>query len=312
MDVTSLPKYAELPRLDDIGGNHSWGVFGPDDELGTLNLLDAGAVRRATGLVRTGERVGLGLPLDQPDPPLFRREPYRHTIKRIGSMWDDRLDNFFPQGSTQWDGFRHHRVRQHGFYGGVTDDPATGNPRLSIHHWAGGGIIGRGVLLDVAAHLGPSGYDPLAERPITAGDLRAAAQAQGVEVRPGDVLCVRTGWLAAYRGLDPAARAEIAAKKSGLFSAGLAADESTAELLWDWRIAAICADNPAVEVTPGDPAVGSLHRRLLGMLGIPLGELFDFDSLAGRLAGRAEFMFVSVPLSLVGGLGSPGNAVAIL
>lgn len=314
MDVTSLPKYADLPRLDDIGANHSWGVFGPDDELGTLNLLDADAVRHATGLVRTGERVALSLPLDQPDPPLFRREPFQHTVTKLGGgMWDDRLDNFFPQGSTQWDSFRHHRVRQHGFYGGVTDDPAAGNPRLSIHHWARGGIVGRGVLLDVAAHLGAApGYDPLAERPITADELRAVAAAQGTEIRPGDVLCVRTGWLAAYRGLDPAAKAEISAKKSGLFSAGLAADEAIAELLWDWRIAAIAADNPAVEATPGDPAVGSLHRRVLAMLGIPLGELFDFDDLAARLGDRTEFLFLSVPLSLVGGLGSPGNAVGVV
>lgn len=314
IDATSLPKYAELPRLTDIGANYSWGVFGPDDELGTLNLLDADAVRAATGLVRTGERIGLSLPLDQPDPPLFRREPFQHTIKRIGSMWDDRLDSFFPQGSTQWDGFRHHRVREHGFYGGVVDDPATGNPRLSIHHWARTGIVGRGVLLDVATHFGGSGYDPLAERSISADDLRAVARAQGVAVRPGDVLCVRTGWLEAYRALEPSRRAEISARKSGLDSAGLGADEATAELLWDWHIAAISADNPAVEVTPGDPAVGSLHRRLLGLLGIPLGELFDFEELAARLRdlGRHDFMFVSVPLALVGGLGSPGNAVALI
>ncbi|MFD4249306.1 cyclase family protein [Amycolatopsis thermoflava] len=306
-----LPKYAELPRLDDYG-NHSWGVFGQDDELGTLNLIDADAVRAATALVRTGERVGLSLPLDQPDPPLFRREPFRHTVKRIGSMWDDRLDSFFPQGSTQWDGFRHHRVRRHGFYGGVQDDPAPGNPRLSIHHWASSGIIGRGVLLDVARHFGD--LDALAERSITADDLRAVAEAQGAEIRPGDILCVRTGWLSAYRGLDAEGRAAISAQKSSFSSAGLAADESTAELLWDWHVAAIGADNPAVEVTPGDAAVGSLHRRLLGMLGIPLGELFDFDTLAARLheSSRPDFLFVSVPLALVGGLGSPGNAVAVL
>ncbi|PXY36943.1 cyclase family protein [Prauserella flavalba] len=306
-----LPKYSELPRLDDYG-NHSWGVFGADDELGTLNLIDADGVREATSLVRTGERAGLSLPLDQPDPPLFRRERFQHTMRRAGSMWDDRLDSFFPQGSTQWDGFRHHRVRQHGFYGGVTDDPAPGNPRLSIHHWASSGIISRGVLLDVARHLGD--LDALAGRSITADDLCAVAEAQRAEIRPGDILCVRTGWLAAYRGLGPDGRAAISAQKSSFTSAGLAADEATAELLWDWHIAAVTADNPAVEVTPGDAAVGSLHRRLLGMLGIPLGELFDFETLAARLheEGRTDFLFVSVPLSLVGGLGSPGNAVAVL
>ncbi|KAA9158101.1 cyclase family protein [Amycolatopsis acidicola] len=310
----NLPQYSELPRLDDLGANHSWGVFGPDDELGTLNLLDARAVAEATAGVRTGERIGLSLPLDQPDPPLFRREPLRHTLRNAGSMWDDRLDSFFPQGSTQWDGFRHHRVRQHGFYGGVTDDPATGKERLSIHHWARGGIVGRGVLLDVAAHFGYAEGYALEEHSITPDDLRETARAQGAEIRPGDVLCVRTGWMSAYRSLDREARAGIAARKSGLFSTGLAAGEPTAELLWDWHIAAIAVDNPAVEVTPGDAAVGSLHRRLLGLLGIPLGELFDFDELAPELrsAGRGEFLFVSVPLALVGGLGSPGNAIAIL
>lgn len=313
-DAGALPAYGDLPRLDDVGSNHSWGVFGDDDDLGALNLLTPARVRAAMLGVRTGERVSLSLPLNEPDPPLFRREPFQHTIKQIGSMWDDRLDTFFPQGSTQWDGFRHHRVRQHGFYGGVTDDPATGNQRLSIHHWAKGGIVGRGVLIDLAAHLDAGDYDPLAERPITADEVGAAAAAQQVEVRPGDVLCIRTGWMRAYRSLDPEAKAEIAARKAGLFSAGLRADEDIAELLWDWHIAAIAADNPAVEATPGDPAVGSLHRRVLAMLGIPLGELFDFEELAERLAGeqRRDFVFTAVPLALVGGLGSPGNAIAVL
>lgn len=313
-DAGALPAYGDLPRLDDVGSNHSWGVFGDDDDLGALNLLTPARVRAAMLGVRTGERVSLSLPLNEPDPPLFRREPFQHTIKQIGSMWDDRLDTFFPQGSTQWDGFRHHRVRQHGFYGGVTDDPATGNQRLSIHHWAKGGIVGRGVLIDLAAHLGAGDYDPLAERPITADEVRAAAAAQQVEVRPGDVLCIRTGWLRAYRSLDPEAKAEIAARKAALFSAGLRADEDIAALLWDWHIAAIAADNPAVEATPGDPAVGSLHRRVLAMLGIPLGELFDFEALTERLAGeqRRDFVFTAVPLALVGGLGSPGNAIAVL
>lgn len=313
-DTHDLPAYKDLPRLDDIGSNHSWGVFGDDDDFGALNLLTPERVREALTNVRTGERVSLSLTLNEPDPPLFRRQPFEHTVKKFGSMYDDRLDNFFPQGSTQWDGFRHHRVRQHGFYGGVTDEPATGNRRLSIHHWGMTGIIGRGVLIDLEAQLRSDGYDPLAERPITADELRAAADSQDVAVRPGDVLCIRTGWLNAYRGLDDDAKAAIAAKKSGLFSAGLRADEEIAELLWDWHISAIAADNPAVEATPGDAAIGSLHRRVLAMLGIPLGELFDFETLRDKLTGqgRNDFVFTAVPLALVGGLGSPGNAIAVL
>ena len=308
-----LPAYRDLPRLDDIGSNHSWGVFGDQDDLGALNLLTPERVRAAATGIRTGERVPLSLTLNEPDPPLFRREPFQHTVKRFGSMWDDRLDTFFPQGSTQWDGFRHHRVRQHGFYGGVTDDPAPGNPRLSIHHWGMTGIIGRGVLIDVATHLASESYDPLAERPITADELRAAADAQGVDVRPGDVLCVRTGWIHAYRGLDGQGKADISAKKSGLFSAGLRADEAIAELLWDWHVAAIVADNPAVEATPGDPAVGSLHRRVLAMLGIPLGELWYLEDLAAHCHTHHRYtgLLTAAPLNHPGGTGSPANAVAL-
>jgi hypothetical protein len=76
----------------------------------------------------------------------------------------------------------------------------------------------------------------------------------------------------------------------------------------------VVCDNPAVEVVPGDPAVGSLHRRLIPLLGLALGEMFDLEALAQRCrdAARWVFMFVAVPLKVRGGIGSPGNAVAIL
>ena len=86
------------------------------------------------------------------------------------NTWDERLDNFYPQGSSQWDGFRHVRCRELGYYGGVTDDPGPGNSRLSIHHWAREGVVGRGVLLDVAASNGPD-FDAFAESTINADDL---------------------------------------------------------------------------------------------------------------------------------------------
>lgn len=50
------------------------------------------------------------------------------------------------------------------------------------------------------------------------------------------------------------------------------------------------AHNPAVEVLSSDPAVGSLHRRLILALGTCLGELWDFETVAQRCAeeGRHE------------------------
>ena len=87
-----------------------------------------------------------------------------------------------------------------------------------------------------------------------------------------------------------------------------------ARFLWDAHAAAVVCDNPAVEVVPGDATVGSLHRRLIPLLGLALGEMFDLETLAQRCgaAGRWTFMFVAVPLKVPGAIGSPGNAVAIL
>jgi kynurenine formamidase len=144
---------------------------------------------------------------------------------------------------------------------------------------------------------------------ITADDLCAMGQAIGV--RPGDVVCLRTGWTKLYRASSGPRRAELVSSSTW---PGLSAAAETAEVLWDWAVSAVVADNPAVEVSPGSAAAGSLHRRLIPLLGVPLGELFDFEELSERCAAqrRSSFLFVSVPLNLPGGVGSPGNAVAIL
>lgn len=307
----TLPAFDALPVLPETGTRHAWGQFGEHDELGTLNLLTPDVVRAGLGCAESGERIGLVLPSDAIDPPLYGRRSLRHRFFEAGSMVDEWLDAFYPQASSQWDGFGHHRCRA-GSYGGVREAPGPNRHRLSIHHWAEQGIVSRGVLLDVARYRGGT-VDPLVEGTITADELVDVAGFQGVEPRIGDVLCVRTGWVGAYRHADEPTRAMLAAAGVAMPSLGLAADESTARVLWDWRLAALVTDNPAVEQTPGDPAVGSLHRRVLMSLGMPLGELFDLDMLAARCAAdhRWTFAFVAAPLALVGGVGSTANALAV-
>ncbi|MTD53182.1 cyclase family protein [Amycolatopsis pithecellobii] len=294
MDV---PKYRELPLIGETGDyRHAWQVFPPDDDLGCLRHLTPEARRRGLATVTENVVVNISLPLDEPDPPLFGRKRFTHTVfSPSRNSMDDRLDGFFPQGSTQWDGFRHVRAREFGFFTGHQGDFA--DDRLGIGHWAQAGIIGRGVLLDLSEEDGVIGPGRLA---------RAAADA-GVEVLPGDILCVRTGWLERYR------RGDAVAGEQRRWP-GLAGSSAMAELLWGWQISAVTADNPALEVAPGRPEDGSLHRRLLPLLGLPIGELFTFDRLAQacRELGRFAFLFVSVPLNLPGGVGSPANAVAVL
>ncbi len=308
------PRYDELPVIDAIGYRHAWGVFGEEDDCGTINLLTPELVRHSTQLVQTGETITLNLPLTEPDPPLFGRAPIHHELFPVDrNNRDDKLDGFHPQASTQWDGLRHVRCREFGFYGGLTEEFAPGPGRLGIEHWAQRGIVGRGVLLDVAGHLASTGreFDPFVRRAITVDELRETATAQAVELRTGDILCVRIGWQEAYRALS---RDERVSYRDGTIElAGLHAGDDMARFLWDTGIAGLATDTPAVEMFPADMQAGSLHRRMIPLMGMAFGELFDFEQLTATCQrdARWDFMFVSVPLNIPGGVGSPANAIAL-
>ncbi len=311
--MSDRPRYAQLPD------GCAWDVLDP--ALGSLALLTRERVTAAARLVRTGRRFSLDLPIDVPDPPFFGREPVRHTVFEFSEhVLDDRLDSYFPQGSTQWDAFSHFAHTGHGFFGGYDKDAIREDGALGVDAWHPAGIVGRGVLLDVARHTEIPPDSPFV---VTPDLLDATAAAQGVEVREGDVLCVRVGWIGWYHSLDRPAREALAAASRAFerFAVpGVGPGAPTAEWLWDHGVAALAVDNPAVEPIP--PSVGSeqqltaddmVHVKVLTMLGIPLGELFDFEALGEDCAddGVYEFLFTSAPLGIPGGIGSPPNALAI-
>ena len=309
----AVPEYDELPVLDTLGMRHSWDFFGRDDQYGTLNFLTSSVITSALSEATEGVVVSLNLPITEPSPPLFGREPTTHTFfTHDRNTWDDRLDAYFPQGSSQWDGFRHVRAREFGFFGGQGGDPATDKSWLGIDQWARRGIVGRGVLADVGHFLQEAGA-PLQgdiETKVTTELLSEVLEAQGTEIRHGDLLVVRTGWPTLYRSLSGERRAML--NKLPCFP-GLFAGEQTARWLWNLHVSALITDVPAVESVPGNPQDGSLHRRLLPLLGLPLGELFDLDELSTQCRGlrRSNFLIVSAPVNLPGGCGSPSNALAI-
>ncbi len=123
-------------------------------------------------------------------------------------------------------------------------------------------------------------------------------------------MLLRTGFVGAYLNSDAEGRASFSEQRH---SSGLIATEGMARYLWDAGWAAVVTDNPAVEAVPGSAEDGYLHRRLIPLLGFPLGELFDLDALAAdcRADGRYSCFFVGVPLNLPGGVGSPANSIAI-
>src|SRR5262249_51196862 len=143
-----IPRYEDLPISADAPPGSSWGVFGRDDQLGTLNFLTPERCAAAAKLVRRGAVFNLDLPLDLPARPFFAwRSRPSHTVEKIGRGFaqDDRLDGFNTQYSSQWDGLRHVANPQHGYYNWTSpEDAARLDGRLGMHNFAQHGIVGRG------------------------------------------------------------------------------------------------------------------------------------------------------------------------
>jgi len=322
IDLNNLPSYDQLPVKEGAPQGSAWGLFGDDDQLGTINLLTPERVMEAARLVRKGAVFPLNLRIDQPNPPMFGRRAPEHHLLEIGGgiARDDYLDNFWPQASSQWDALRHVRHPQDGFYNGVKNEEVSlaEGSKLGIEHFARRGIVGRGVLLDLERHLRQQGtpLDPQSSTMIRKGTLDACAAAQGVEIEAGDILILRTGWLRWYlEEATPEERQKISGvPAAGAFRApGIGPADEIAEYLWNLHVAAVAADNPGVEPTPPHPGAGFMHFRLIPHLGIPMGELWYLEEMAADCAqdGIYEFMFTSAPLNVPGGAGSPPNALAI-
>ncbi len=315
-----LPAYDELPPAI-RGGRSAWGLFGREDSVGLLNLQTPERVAEAARLIRSGAVFSLNAPVNVPDPPLFRRGAAQHSLitNELRAFFDDKLDNYYPQGSSQWDSLAHVAYGTDQFYNGVTAQDITARARNTIDHWAARGIAGRAVLIDVDAVLGGAGtgFDPASARAITVAELDAARAAAGVEWEPGDVLLLYTGFLGWHVRQEAAVR-EAMAERGALRNVGLAHDEAMARYLWDAHVSAVVSDNPSVEVWPADAGdeafpFGYLHRILIGQLGMALGELWWLEDLAlsCRDDGRYEMFLTAAPMNVRGGIGSPANAIAI-
>ncbi len=163
-------------------------------------------------------------------------------------------------------------------------------------------FFSRGVLLDAAGHRGlaclPKGS------PVDAAELEAICAAEGVDVRPGDVVVIRTG----YMGLWPDAEAMAAHKTPG-------PDVSAARWLLERGVVATGTDTETYEVQPApDPGPGGnpqpVHTLLLIQNAIYLMESLDLETLARERV--YEFLFVALPLKIRGATGSMVDPVAVV
>jgi len=323
-----VPSFDELSSATPAGS--SWSFFGHDDQLGTVNFLTPDRVAAAAKLIRTGKRFSLDHPVTafEPYPTGTRKNITHHVFANNEFHRDDWVDSFYLQSSSQLDALRHIGHPSHGFYGGLSPaDNVEGSTALGIQNYADAGIAGRGVLLDVPRFFEREGraYDTESTIAIDAALLDEIASSQGVAFTGGEMLLLRTAWAERYLAKTSAQRASTPWR----LSPGLAQKENVLRWLWDHEIALVAADNLAVEAdpvidsdfrTPGEKPPergvdhsGMLHRPLIALLGMAVGELWKLDELATDCAadGVYDFFLTVKPLNLPGGVGSPPNALAI-
>ncbi|PGH08298.1 hypothetical protein AJ80_07894 [Polytolypa hystricis UAMH7299] len=322
------PSFDELPLRKGDPPFSAWGLYGMDDQLGTLNLLTPEVIREASKEIKTGVRIGLDQPLNYIVRPSHKRLPLTHKIihKAPRPVHDDEI-TMNTQVSSQWDGFRHYGYLESKlFYNGATADELSGSnstTNLGIHSWCREGIVGRGILLDylgwVQSQQGRS-YDLLSDHDIPVADLEKCAAAQNVEIKHGDILLIRSGFSAGYAGLTEEEKVAWALNDPPRW-AGVKTSIETARWIWEKGFSACAGDAPGFERVPNIGYVNEegglgklcLHEVILSGWGMPIGEIFDLEKLSEECAkqGRWSFFLTSMPLNIPGGVASPPNAVAI-
>lgn len=317
MSSQPIPSFDQLPVQKDAPPDSSWGVFGDRYALGCLNFLSPERIVDAAQLVKTGKVFRLDIKIGFANPPLFGRASADHEIVPLGPTAHDDIVRFNTQEGSQWDGLAHvGHFRLERFYNGVTvkDIREEGNAKLGIHQWADK-FVGRGVLIDAFEYRKSRGQqvNPLEPDAYTVDELEDALAMQGTELKPGSILLVRTGWLEAYEKCTEEEKRSMDSVEK-VRSIGIEASRKTVAWLWDRQVAALATDSPGVEPLPMNLMdEGLLHYRALPLLGLPLGELFALAPLAEdcRADHRYEFMLVSAPLYVEGGIATPANALAI-
>ncbi len=292
----------------------NWGRWGADDQIGTLNLIDADARRRGASCVVDGRAFSLAIPLSADGPQMGfvpgRKNP-EHTVFAVGETmsdepgaqaWNDDAISMGTQACTHWDGLAHATYGGHIWNGYPAGTVTTaGAKRCGIHHVRT--LVTRGVLLDVARAAGverlPAGH------PLTEDDLEAALELARTTIAPGDVVLLRTGHIQLFHAGDKLAYATGAPGPS----------LHTVEWFHRHDVAAVAVDNLIFEVFPGprDDVFLPVHFLHLVDMGLTQGQNWDLEALAADCAadGRYTFLLSAPPEPIQNGIGAPVNPTAI-
>ncbi|MCY4086226.1 MAG: cyclase family protein [Actinomycetia bacterium] len=304
----------------------NWGRWGPDDELGCLNFLDAAEVVRGAAEIREGQVFTLGTPITHPTgdpafPGLGRSGPKRTNSQDYGDYlsgaqetlpggleFADDVIELGTHSSTHFDALGHAWFDGACWNGYPPETTIGGMQKASVLPIAEHGVVGRGVVLDIARLKGK----PHLERgePFTHDDLLQAAERQGITIERRDVVLIRTGCLGHFYDVGPE---EYLA--TPFLEAGLAYSDELVFWYQERELPVFATDTISGEYTDWETTgyVAPLHASLMRNLGVLFSEIMWLDDLAAACAddGRWTFFFAAAPLKIVEGTGALVNPLAI-
>ncbi|MFL0356620.1 cyclase family protein [Erythrobacter sp. GH1-10] len=292
-----------LVGCDEVGTGESGSLVTPPDPVfGMAGTLTPEHVRRAADLVTQGKVYQLGI-VTGPQTPAWGNREFEMQVFDLGEFGsnkltghDDKVVTHIGIGS-QIDGFGHIGLDRV-YYGGVTADEMFAADGLEVHGAHNiPPIATRGVVIDIAKHFGVDVLDPLTS--YDAEDIRAAAEAQGVEIRPGDVVLLHTGWLSRI----------AEAETFGTRQPGINLDG--ARYLAELGVVAVGSDTPGLESdAPNEEgAAFPVHAHLLAEKGIHILENMNTTELISD--DVSEFFFVLGTPRLEGSVQAIINPIAI-
>lgn len=292
-----------------------------ESEIGAAATLRPHHVREAAGLVRAGLIYDLtvdrfrGMPMPAMHPP----------FEVLGYRTPGGLDNDAGETWLKGPGNRDHM----GFntelvitctHTGSHIDTLSHVTVGDDSHWYGGftaakdlgdfgpqradassllPIFTRGVMLDMPRVAGTTVLSGGAA--IGKTDLVQAAELEGISIRAGDVVLVRTGYLGHWP--DRAALSEHR-------GAGITLD--AAHWLADQGVIAVGADTEAVEQMPAADSANPqpVHSYLLVKKGVLLLEMLYLEGLAADSV--YSFLFVAQPTKIQGASGAFIDPIAVV
>jgi kynurenine formamidase len=315
---------ADAPDMTEVLADAptNWGKWGEDDEVGALNYLTADEVMRGVRHIQKGEVFTLQRLIGDPkgDPVWPGRTPAERTQVLDESSWDtdgapqfpgglhyaDDKINAYLQGSTQYDALGHLWYDGKIWNGYDARTTVGGLSKASVVPIAERGVVGRGILLDIARWRGKNSLDK--GETFTHEDLMACAEAQGTEIQKRDILIIRTNFLQLFHDQGDAFY-------EGFNEPGLVYSPELVRWFQDMEIPNLATDTIANEVTtdPNNGVALPLHCALMRNLGVALTEICDLEKLAASCAddGQYTFFYAAAPLKVSLAAGSPVNPLVI-